>query len=120
MCTASDTHLTHKTNAKETQMSNTKSIKPRQKLYDDVLVIRLPQQIKEQFELIATKQLRRPSEVAREVIMAYVNQYQPMLHSLGQVQTKPKQRPAHEYDLRLPTSSRPPSQQGSEDWDDWA
>lgn len=101
-------------------MSNTKSIKPRQKLYDDVLVIRLPQQIKEQFELIATKQLRRPSEVAREVIMAYVNQYQPMLHSLGQVQTKPKQRPAHEYDLRLPTSSRPPSQQGSEDWDDWA
>lgn len=99
-------------------MTHTKAPKTRQKLYDDVLVVRLPQQVKEQFELIATKQFKRPSEVARDVIMSYVQQYQPLLNSLNQVQGKPKPRPAHEYDLRLPTSSRPPSQQDT-DWDDW-
>lgn len=97
-------------------MSNTKAPKIRQKLYDDVLVVRLPQQIKEQFELIATKHLRRPSEVAREIVMAYVQQYQPILHSLNQVQNKPKPRPAYEYDLSKPTTARPPSAQ---DWNDW-
>ena len=97
-------------------MNNTKGTKARQKLYDDVLVIRLPQQIKEQFELVATKQFKRPSEVARDVIMAYVQQYQPMLNALNQVQSKPKPRPAYEYDLSQPTGARPPSAQ---DWNDW-
>jgi len=99
-------------------MTHTKTPKPREKLYDDVLVVRLPQQVKEQFELLAKKNFRRPSEVAREIIMNYVQQYQPLLHTLNQPQ-KPKQRPAHEYDLRLPTSARPPSQQADENWDDW-
>ena len=76
-------------------MNNTKPPKTRTKLYDDVLVIRLPQQVKEQFELIATKHLRRPSEVAREIIMNYVQQYQPLLHTLNQPQ-KPRPRPAPE------------------------
>jgi hypothetical protein len=99
---------------------NTKARKTRTKVYTDTLVTRIAPQVKEKFEAICLAEYNTPSYVVRDLIMEYVRNRTAVLNSValhGQ-QQKPKQRPAHEWDLREPTSPRPPSQQSYDtDWD---
>lgn len=94
--------------------------KTRLKMNDNVLAVRMPQALRDKLDKISHAQYKNASEVVRHLIVDYIRQNQVALDITRPVQDKPKQRPAHEYDLRLPTSPRPPSQQANEDWDDWA
>ena len=99
---------------------NTKARKTRTKVYTDTLVTRIAPQVKEKFEAICLAEYNTPSYVVRDLIMEYVRNRTAVLNSValhGQ-QQKPKPRQAHEWDLREPTSPRPPSQQVHDtDWD---
>jgi hypothetical protein len=100
---------------------NTKTKKARTKLYTDTMVTRVPPQMKEKFEVLCQAEYKSASEVIRSFIYEYVRTRDASLNLLalhGQPQ-KPRPRPAHEYDIRQPTSARPPSQQADENWDDW-
>ena len=92
--------------------------KTRLKLNDNVLAVRMPQILRDKLDKISHAQYKNSSEVVRQLIVEYIRQNQVALDITRPVQDKPKQRPAHEWDLREPTSPRPPSQQVHDtDWD---
>jgi hypothetical protein len=98
---------------------NTKAKKVRTKLYTDTMVTRVPPQMKEKFEILCQAEYKSASEVIRSFIYEYVRTRDASLNIIalhGQPQ-KPKPRPAHEWDLREPTSPRPPSAQQYQDTD---
>ena len=100
---------------------NAKVRKPRSKLYTDTMVTRVPPQMKQQFEELCTAEYKSASEVIRNFIYEYVRNRQAALNMLalhGQ-QEKPKPKQMTEWDLRQPTSPRPPSAQQyhDADWD---
>jgi predicted DNA-binding protein len=92
--------------------------KTRLKLNDNVLAVRMPQILRDKLDKISHAQYKNSSEVVRQLIVEYIRQNQVALDITRPMQDKPKQRPAHEWDLREPTSPRPPSQQVHDtDWD---
>ena len=90
--------------------------KTRLKLNDNVLAVRMPQVLRDKLDKISHAQYKNASEVVRQLIVDYVRQSQVALDIIQPQQSKPKQRPAYEYDLSQPTGARPPSAQ---DWTDW-
>ena len=98
---------------------NTKAKKTRTKVYTDTLVTRIAPQVKEKFEAICLAEYNTPSYVVRDLIMEYVRNRTAILNSValnGQPQ-KPKPQRTSEWDLREPTSPRPPSAQQYQDTD---
>ena len=90
--------------------------KTRLKLNDNVLAVRMPQALRDKLDKISHAQYKNASEVVRQLIVDYVRQSQVALDIIQPQQSKPKPRPAYEYDLSQPTGARPPSAQ---DWNDW-
>ena len=98
---------------------NTKVRKSRTKIHTDIITTRIAPEIKQKFEALCLAEYHTPSYVIRDFILEFVRNRTATLNSMATQTQRPKQRPAHEYALRLPTSARPPSQQADENWDDW-
>jgi len=98
---------------------NTKASKPRTKLHTDIITTRIAPEIKTKFETLCRAEYNTPSYVIRDFILEYVRNRTASLTTLA-TQNKPKPQPQRtsDWDLREPTSPRPPSQQAYDtDWD---
>jgi len=97
---------------------NTKARKSRTKIHTDIITTRIAPEIKQKFETLCLAEYNTPSYVIRDFILEFVRNRTATLNTIATQVQRPKQRPAHEWDLREPTSPRPPSQQSYDtDWD---
>lgn len=90
--------------------------KPRLKLNDNVLAIRMPQDLRDKLDKLSHAQYKNASEVVRQLIVDYTRQNQVALDITQPQQNKLSQKMPSEWDIRQPTA-RPPSAQVDTDWD---